>query len=73
MKEEYIKNFNKVIVGIIQTDDEGNQTGRMFNSRKIVGYYTVKDNRTRNFMLQIVSEGNTLANLIYEELNKGGK
>ena len=70
MKEEYIRNFNKVIIGIIQTDAEGNQTGRLFSSRKIVGYYTVKDNRTRNFMLQIVSEGNTLVNLIYEELNK---
>jgi hypothetical protein len=70
MKEEYIRDFNKVIIGIIQTDAEGNQTGRLFNSRKIVGYYTVKDNRTRNFLLQIVSEGNTLVNLIYKELGR---
>ena len=70
MKEEFIRDFNKVIIGIIQTDNEGNQTGRLFTSRKIVGYYTVKDNRTRNFLLQIVSEGNTLVNLIYQELNK---
>ena len=70
MKEEYIRHFNKVIIGIIQTDAEGNKTARLFSSRKIVGFYSPKDNRTRNFMLQIVSEGDTLVNLIYEELNK---
>ena len=70
MKEEYIRDFNKVIIGIIQTDSNGEKTARLFNSRKIVGFYSPKDNRTRNFMLQIVSEGDTLVSLIYKELGR---
>ncbi len=71
MHEEYIKDFYGRIIGIIQTDTlTGNQTGRVFSNRKIVGFYNVAENLTRNFMLQVVSKGNTLVNLIYEEINK---
>lgn len=62
----YIKEFSGKIIGIIETDSEGNQTGRDFDTRKIVGWYVKKHDHTENFMHQIVAKGNAVVNLIYE-------
>ena len=37
MSTSYIKEFSGKIIGIIETDTNGNQTARDFESRKILG------------------------------------
>lgn len=62
----YIKEFSGKIIGIIETDEEGNQTARDFDSRAIVGWYVKKYDHTTDFMHRIVAKGNAVVNLIYE-------
>jgi hypothetical protein len=66
MKDEYIKAFDKTILGVIRTKDNGDQTLLDFPSRKIIGFYLTKDNTTREFSYKIVSQGNTLIALLYK-------
>lgn len=66
MATSYIKEFSGHIIGIIETDANGNQTARDFESRKILGWYVKNHDHTENFMHQIVAKGNAVVNLIYE-------
>jgi hypothetical protein len=68
--EEYIRAFDKTILGIIKTTDNGEQQALDFPSRKILGFYWPKDNTTRDFSYRILSSGNTLVSLIYEYKQK---
>lgn len=66
MKQEYIRELNGNILGIIETDPNGNQTARDFPSYRILGYYNKQLNRTTTFLGQIVSQGNTVVQFIYQ-------
>lgn len=71
MTKEALRDFYGRIIGWIETDRFGNQTGRDFYN-VIVGYYDVKQNVTRDFYKRIVGKGNLLSGLIYaaEEKSK---
>ncbi len=66
MQDEYIRGFDKVILGVVRTKDNGDQTLLDFPSRKILGFYIASDNTTREFSYKIVSQGNTLIALLYK-------
>ena len=70
MQWEYIKTYDNRILGSIETDANGNQTARDWPSQRILGYYQVAFNRTVDFYGHIMSQGNTVINLIYREKNK---
>lgn len=69
-KEEYIKKFSGEILGIIRTDDNGDQTAYDFPGHQILGYYKAKYNHTTNFTGTVLGTGNFVVNLIYEAKNK---
>lgn len=66
-KTEYIKTFEGVIVGIIETKDNGDQLARDFNSRQILGYYRAKYNDTTDFYGRVIGRGNLLSSLIWNK------
>lgn len=66
IKKEPLKDFYNRIIGYIETDTiTGNKTGRDFYNR-IVGYYNKNLNQTRDFYNRIVSNGDTLASLVFQ-------
>ena len=67
MGTEYIKNFNNVIIGIVETDAKGNQIIRNFPGRQILGYYKKDQDITTDFYGRILSRGNTTISLIYQK------
>ena len=71
-KEEYIRNFNGKIIGIVETWENGDQCVREFNSRKILGFYRAKYNHTTNFLGKVLSLGNSVVSLLYAD-NVDGK
>lgn len=66
--EEYIKDFNGVILGIIETCQNGDQIARLWTSRQIVGYYKKQYNYTTDFFGRVVAQGNAVVSLIYKNL-----
>lgn len=70
-KEEYIKTFEGVIIGIIETKENGDQLARDFSSRMILGYYIKSRDVTTDFYGRVVSRGNTVVSFIYK--NKAAK
>lgn len=70
MKEEYIRAFNNTILGIVETDANGDQTVRAWPSRRILGYYRKSRDCTIDFYGRIISRGNTAVGLIYQNQNK---
>ena len=64
--EEYIREFSGKILGIVQTDDNGDQIAIDFPSRKILGYYRAKYDHTTDFFGRIVNKGNTVVTFIYK-------
>lgn len=66
MKEEYIRDFSGMIIGIVEYKDNGDQVVRSFASRQILGYYRKAENHTTDFLGRILSRGNTAISLIYE-------
>ena len=66
MKEEYIRDFSGVIIGIVEYKDNGDQVVRSFASIQILGYYRKAENHTTDFLGRILSRGNTAIALIYE-------
>ena len=66
MTEEYIRTFDKKIIGIIETDEKGNQTARAFPGRQILGYYKKDRNVTTDFYGRVLTNGNTVISLIYK-------
>ena len=67
MATEYIKEFNERILGIHETDANGNPTVRNFPGRQILGYYKKDMDVTTDFYGRIISRGNTAIALIYKD------
>lgn len=67
MATEYIKDFSQKILGILETDANGNQTVRSFPGRQILGYYKKDRDVTTDFYGRIISRGNTAIALIYKD------
>ena len=65
MRREPIKNFNREIIGWLETDASGNQLAKDFYNI-LLGRYNAKTNITTNFYGQVVGVGNHLLGLIYE-------
>lgn len=63
MAQQILRDNMHRIIGYIDTDGNGKQTGRDFMHR-IVGYYYPSDNTTRDSLNRIVGYGNLLASLI---------
>ncbi len=72
-QEQYIKNYLGQILGIIETDANGDQTARDFPSRLILGFYRKDRDQTTDLQGRIVANGNAIVNLIYQEKAKQGK
>ena len=68
MQEQYIKRADGFILGIIETKENGVQIARMFDSRLIVGFYYKNRNVTTDFSGKIISQGNSVVSLIYQNL-----
>ena len=66
MTEEYIREFpSQRIIGIIQTQSNGDQIAVDFITRKILGYYRKSLNKTTDFYGRILNDGNSLTALFY--------
>lgn len=66
MREEYIRDFYNVIIGILEYKDNGDIYARKWPAT-IVGYYDKDQDVTREFPSQkIVSQGNTVVSLLYK-------
>lgn len=70
MTESYIKNFAGQILGILRTEDNGDQTAIDFPSRRILGFYRAAYDHTTDFAGRVVARGNTVVQFIYAEKNK---
>lgn len=68
--EEYIRDYNtKQIIGIIRTENNGDQAAIDFATRKILGFYRASRDVTTDFIGRILTKGNTVVALIYKNLN----
>jgi len=63
MAKETLKDPLGQILATIETDRNGNQTIKDYMG-KILGVYNKKENKTRNYLGQIVGTGNLLTSLI---------
>lgn len=67
MQEEYIRDFNtRKILGILRTENNGDQIAIDFTTRKILGYYRKKLDHTTDFVGRILTKGNSVVSLIYQ-------
>ena len=67
MREEFIRNFNKTIVGILKYQDNGDIIAMTFPSRKILGMYIKADDNTLEFPSRtVLTKGNTVVSLIFK-------
>ena len=70
MNEEYIRDYNtKQILGIIRTENNGDQAAIDFATRKILGFYRASRDVTTDFIGRVLTKGNTVVALIYKNLN----
>lgn len=68
MTEEYIRDFtSQKIIGIIRTESNGDQVAIEYVTRRILGYYRKKINKTTDLFGRILSEGNSVASLLYNK------
>lgn len=67
MQTEYIRNFNGSILGILETQANGDQIVREFPSQRILGFYRKKEDHTTDFYGRILSRGNTVISLLYKK------
>jgi len=63
MSKETLRDPLGQILATIETDRDGNQTIKDYMG-KILGVYNKKENKTRNYLGQIVGTGNLLTSLI---------
>ena len=67
MTEEFIRKFNKTIVGILRYEDNGDIVALGFPSRKILGMYVKSQDHTIEFpSRKILTKGNTVVQLIFK-------
>jgi len=64
-EEEFIRDFQGVIIGIVEKYPNGDKTVREFPSRRILGYYKAKFDYTTNFLGKILGKGDSAVSLIY--------
>lgn len=67
--KETIRDFNGWILGYVETSTNGNKTARAF-SGWILGYYYKDRDVTTDFQGRIISRGDSVVSLIYENNNK---
>ena len=68
MSQEFIKEFGSgKILGIIETDSNGDQKAIDFDTRKILGFYRKKNDHTTDFYGRIIARGNCVASLIFNK------
>lgn len=68
--EEYIREFNGQILGIIRLETNGDKAAVDFPSRVVLGYYRAKYDHTTDFYGRVLAKGDSLVSLIYK--NKVG-
>lgn len=74
MTREPVRDFYNNIIGWIDTEPNGDQTGRDFY-QWIVGYYIKSRNETTDFYKRVLYKGNMLAAVIEQadaKLKNGG-
>ena len=66
---EYIRDFDtRMVIGMLETRDNGDIYAIEFNSRKILGIYRVSTNDTIEFdTRRVVTKGNSVVSFIYDE------
>lgn len=64
--EEYIREFNGQILGIIRLEANGDKAAVDFPSRLVLGYYRAKYDYTTDFYGRIIARGDTVVSLIYQ-------
>lgn len=65
--KDVIRNFYNQPIGYVETDSiTGDKVARDFYNR-ILGYYFKRENKTRDFYRRIISNGDTVASLIFQE------
>ena len=65
MREEYIRDFYNVIIGVLEYRDNGDVWVRKWPATYL-GYYDCRSNVTREFPSQkVLSQGNTVGSLLY--------
>lgn len=69
-QEEYIREFSGVILGILKTEENGDQIAIDFPSRRILGYYRKKYDHTTDFYGRVIAKGNSVVSLIYKAKQK---
>lgn len=67
MSQEYIKDFSGKILGIIETDSNGDQKAIDFSSRQVLGYYRANYNHTTDFYGRVIAKGNCVVSFIYNK------
>lgn len=67
MSQEYIRDFAGRILGIIETDSNGDQKAIDFDSRMVLGYYRAAPNHTTDFSGRIIAKGNCVSAFIYNK------
>lgn len=71
MREEYIRDFNTHrILGILRYHDNGDVDAIDFDTREILGFYKAYSNRTTDIMGFVLTEGNSIVSLIYQNDEK---
>ena len=65
---EYIRDFDtRMVIGMLETRDNGDIYAIEFNSRKILGIYRVSTNDTIEFdTRRVVTKGNSVVSFIYD-------
>ena len=70
MTEEYIKDFNtQLVIGILRTENNGDQVAIDFHSRQVLGYYRKQYDHTTDFYGRVLTHGNTVVSLILNKKN----
>ena len=67
MTEEFIRDANtRLIIGIIETDTNGDKIARDAETRQILGYYRKKYNHTTDFYGRVVAIGDCVVSFIWQ-------
>ena len=66
VSKDPVKDFNGIILGWVETDEEGNQRVRDFKGF-IVATYDKSMNVTREFSGRIITRGNTAIGMLFKK------
>ena len=67
MKEEIIRNPGFSIIGIVETQSNGDKTVYNYPEHQILGYYRKAQDQTVDFRGRILSYGDTAVALLYTQ------